>query len=192
MQQHATTFFEQAEAAVGADLPQFVKDEFNTFLECGILDNGFLGLRCGDCGHDNLVANSSKRRGFCPSYGTRFMAQTAVDLVEDFIPRVPVCQWVLALPIPLRLLLAAQPKLVTSVLQVAHIAITRFLLDQAVHEANSGRADLALLIGRCRLRALPVQPFPPCALQSWLHAPCCSRTMLILPFTSVACCRRYK
>ena len=35
VQQHAATFFEQAEAAAGADLPQFVKDEFKAFLECG-------------------------------------------------------------------------------------------------------------------------------------------------------------
>ena len=37
MQQHAATFFAETEAAAGADLPQFVKDEFDAFLECGIL-----------------------------------------------------------------------------------------------------------------------------------------------------------
>ena len=42
VQQHAATFFEQDEAAAGADLPQFVKDEFDAFLECGILAHGFL------------------------------------------------------------------------------------------------------------------------------------------------------
>jgi len=36
---------------------------------------------------------------------------------------------VLSLPIPLRLLLAAQPVLVTPVLQVVHRAITRHLLN---------------------------------------------------------------
>ena len=64
VQQHAATFFEQAEAAAGADLPQFVKDEFDAFLECGILAHGFLRLRCGECGHDKLLAFSCKRRGF--------------------------------------------------------------------------------------------------------------------------------
>ena len=59
-----------------------------------------------------------KRRGFCPSCGARRMAQTAAHLVDHVIPRVPVCQWVLSLPIPLRVLLAAQPELVTLVLQV--------------------------------------------------------------------------
>ena len=120
VQQHAATFFEQAESAAGADLPQFVKDDFDAFLECGILAHGFLRLRCGDCGHDKLVAFSCKRRGFCPSCGARRMAQTAAHLVDHVVPRVPVRQWVLSLPIPLRLLLAAQPKLVTPVLQVVH------------------------------------------------------------------------
>jgi len=37
VQQHAAaTFFKHAEAAAGADLPQFVKDEFESFLECGM------------------------------------------------------------------------------------------------------------------------------------------------------------
>ena len=61
---------------------------------------------------------SCKRRGFCLSYGARRMAQTAAHPVDRVIPQVPVRQWVLSLPIPLRLLLAAQPKLVTPVLQV--------------------------------------------------------------------------
>ena len=34
VQQHAASFFEQAEA--GAGLLRFVKDEFDAFLECGI------------------------------------------------------------------------------------------------------------------------------------------------------------
>ncbi len=129
------------QSAAGADLPQFVKDEFDAFLECGILANGFLRLRCGDCGHDKLVAFSCKRRGFCPSCGARRMAQTAAHLVDHVMPHVPVRQWVLCLPIPLRLLLAAQPKLVTPVLQRVHRVITRQLLGQAglkAAQADSG------------------------------------------------------
>ncbi len=63
VQQNAQTFFAQAEEATGASLPQFIKDEFDAFLECGILAHGFLRLRCADCGHDKLVAFSCKRRG---------------------------------------------------------------------------------------------------------------------------------
>ena len=150
VQQHAATFFAQAETETGADLPQFVKDEFDAFLECGILAHGFLRLRCGDCGHDKLVAFSCKRRGFCPSCGARRMAQTAAHLVDHVIPHVPVRQWVLSLPIPLRLLLAAQPELVTLVLQVVHRVITRHLLGQSglkPDEADSGAVTLIQRFG---------------------------------------------
>ena len=148
VQQHAATFFAQAEDAAGADLPQFVKDEFDAFLECGILAHGFLRLRCGDCGHDKLVAFSCKRRGFCPSCGARRMAQTAAHLVDHVIPHVPVRQWVLSLPIPLRLLLAAQPKLVTPVLQVVHRVMTRHLLGQAGLKAAEADSCAVTLIQR--------------------------------------------
>ena len=146
VQQHAATFFEQAQAAAGTDLPQFVKDEFDAFLECGILAHGFLRLRCGDCGHDKLVAFSCKRRGLCPSCGARRMAQTAAHLVDHVIPHVPVRQWVLPLPIPLCLLLASQPKLVTPVLQVVHRVITRtmkLLIRKGVLIEEEGHSYMA-------------------------------------------------
>ena len=78
------------------------------------------------------------------------MAQTAAHLVDHVIPHVPVRQWVLSLPIPLRLLPAAQPKLVTPVLQVVHRVITRFLLEQAgvnADEADSGAVTLIQRFG---------------------------------------------
>ena len=43
----------------------------------------------------------------CWACGARRMAQTAAHLVDHVIPHVPVRQWMLSLPIPLRLLLAA-------------------------------------------------------------------------------------
>ena len=70
--------------------------------------------------------------------------------MDHVIPNVPVRQWVLALPIPLRLLLAAQPKLVTPVLQVVHRVITRHLLRQAglkADEADSGAVTLIQRFG---------------------------------------------
>ena len=83
------------------------------------------------------------------------MAQTAAHLVDHVIPHVPVRQWVLLwvmrLPNPLRLLLAAQPKRVTPALQVVHRVITRHLLGQAgcrvdeadaADEADSGAVTL--------------------------------------------------
>ncbi len=78
------------------------------------------------------------------------MSQTAAHLVDHVIPHVPVRQWVLSLPIPLRVLLAAQPELVTPVLQVVHRVITRQLLGQAglkADEADSGAVTLIQRFG---------------------------------------------
>ncbi len=58
VQQHLETFLAQVELETGSGLPEFVKDEFDAFLECGILAHGFLRLRCGDCAHEKLVAFS--------------------------------------------------------------------------------------------------------------------------------------
>ena len=104
--------------------------------------------RCGECGHDKLLAFSCKRRGFCPSCGARRMSQTAAHLVDHVIPHVPVRQWVLSLPIPLRVLLAAQPGLVTPVLQVVQRVITRHLLDAVGLEADEGHSGAVTLIQR--------------------------------------------
>ncbi len=92
IQDHVETFLAQVEQETGTGLPQFVKDEFNAFLACGMLAHGFLRLRCGECTHEKLVAFSCKRRGFCPACGARRMAETAAHLVEQVIPHVPVRQ----------------------------------------------------------------------------------------------------
>ena len=133
VQEHAESFFAFVQAETGANLPQFVKDEFDAFLDCGILAHGFLRLRCGDCGLEKLVAFSCNRRGFCPSCGSRRVAESAAHLVDHVILRVPARQWVLSFPIPLRILFAAHPQLHTPVLQVIHRVITGFLLSSAAN-----------------------------------------------------------
>jgi hypothetical protein len=76
------------------------------------------------------------------------MSQTAAHLVDHVIAHVPVRLWVLSLPIPLRGLLAAQPELVTAVLQVVRRAIARHLLDAGGLEADEGHGGAVTLIQR--------------------------------------------
>jgi Transposase zinc-binding domain len=91
-QQHAATFFAQAQDATGSSLPLYVKDEFDSFLSCGILVHGFLRLHCGGCKQDQLLTFSCKRRGFCHSCGAKRMSETAAYLVDHVIPSVQVRQ----------------------------------------------------------------------------------------------------
>ena len=98
-------------------IPHFAAQELHDFLRCGVLDHGFLRLRCDACKAERLVAFSCKRRGFCPSCGGRRMADTAAHLVDRVWPRVPVRQWVLTLPYLLRYRCAYDAKLTTDVLR---------------------------------------------------------------------------
>jgi Putative transposase len=78
------------------------------------------------------------------------MAETATHLVDYVIPRVPVRQWVLSFPIPLRLLFAAHPEFLTPVLQIIHRVIATFLIKQAGlkrTEADTGAVTLIQRFG---------------------------------------------
>src|SRR3954466_9249830 len=148
VQEQLESFLAQVQAETGASLPDFVKDEFDAFLECGILAHGFLRLRCAQCAHEKLVAFSCKRRGFCPSCGARRMAGTAAHLVDCVIPRVPVRQSVLSFPIPLRILLAAHPELLSPLLQIIHRVIATFLIKQSGRKRSQAHSGAVTLIQR--------------------------------------------
>jgi hypothetical protein len=149
---HYETFAAAVEAQ-GASLPRFVQDEFDAYLDCGILAHGFLRLTCDTCARDTLVAFSCKRRGICPSCGTRRMAETAADLVDNILPRVPVRQWVLSFPIPLRSLFAVYPELLTPVLRILHRAIHTHLIKQATVKRDEAASGAITLIQRFGIAA---------------------------------------
>jgi len=148
VQEHLETFLAEVEAGGVASLPQFVKNEFDAFLECGILAHGLLRVRCAECGHEKLVAFSCKRRGICPSCGARRMAETAAWLVDRVIPQVPVRQWVLSFPIPLRSLCAVHPELLAPVLQIIHRVIATHLIKQAGIKRSAAATGAVTLIQR--------------------------------------------
>jgi len=76
----------------GDPVPVHVEREFRRYLECGILAHGFARARCGQCGHDFLIAFSCKGRGVCPSCNTRRMVETAAHLADHIFPRLPLRQ----------------------------------------------------------------------------------------------------
>ncbi len=101
-------------AAQGGELPAYVRREFDDYLKCGVLEHGFLRVRCESCRAEQLVAFSCKRRGFCPSCGARRMAESAALLVDAVLPEQPMRQWVLSFPYPLRFLFATRPAIMGS------------------------------------------------------------------------------
>ncbi|MBK8011655.1 MAG: transposase zinc-binding domain-containing protein [Deltaproteobacteria bacterium] len=53
------------------------------FLDCGILERGFVLLFCDRCEREHALAFSCKWRAICPSCGARRMQDTAAQLVRQ-------------------------------------------------------------------------------------------------------------
>lgn len=60
VEQHYPVFAELM-AQQGKSLPRHVIQEFDAFLQCGRLENGFLRVVCDGCKHEKLVAFSCKK-----------------------------------------------------------------------------------------------------------------------------------
>jgi hypothetical protein len=88
-------------ATIGSISPH-AERELRAYLQCALLAYGFARARCGECAHDFLLAFSWKGRTVCPSCNTRRMAESATYLLDHLSPPLPVRQWVLSLPKPLR------------------------------------------------------------------------------------------
>jgi hypothetical protein len=132
------TFLARADEHGGFGLPGFVRRELYAYLDCGILANGFARVHCASCGRDELVAFSCKGRGFCPSCGGRRMAETAMHLADEVLPDVPIRQWVLSFPYPVRLALAYDARPCAAVRRI----FVRTLLGW--HAERAARAGVTL------------------------------------------------
>ena len=142
------TFLAHAENT-GKGLPFYVVREFEGYLKCGILAYGFARMKCEQCRHEKLVAFSCKKRGFCPSCCGRRMAETGVFLSERMFPKVPVRQWVMSFPVPLRYWMAANPKLMSTVLGIVTRAVAGFYRKRGIARGiGSGETGAVTLVQR--------------------------------------------
>ncbi len=144
--------FLAAAAARGHPLPPFVERTFRDYLACGILEHGFVVVRCQSCGDQRLVAFSCKRRGLCPSCAGRRMSDAGADLVDHILPHVGIRQWVLTLPFPLRYRLAYDRHVLSPVLGAFVQALFRWQQRRArafygIKEAKPGAVTFVQRFG---------------------------------------------
>ncbi|MFO0041701.1 MAG: transposase zinc-binding domain-containing protein, partial [Pseudomonadota bacterium] len=62
VQAHYPDFLAQL-AAQDRPLPAYVREAFEAYLRCGVLEHGFLRVVCEHCHAERLVAFSCKQRG---------------------------------------------------------------------------------------------------------------------------------
>ncbi|MEE8059514.1 MAG: transposase [Pseudomonadales bacterium] len=132
----------------GSFLPYHVTREYEQFLLCGRLEQGFFRIACETCHLEKLLAFSCKKRGFCPSCGARRMAETSALLVDDVLPHRPIRQWVLSLPLPLRFLLAHNPQVIEKVLGIVIQVITDHLIKKSGLKKSKAQSGAVTLIQR--------------------------------------------
>jgi len=94
------------------------------YLRCGILAAWFARVRCGDCGHEQLVAFSCQLRGFCPSCQQKRAEILCRFVIDEVIEPVGHRQLVFVLPRHLRCPFYRDRKLLTglcrSAVEAAH------------------------------------------------------------------------
>jgi hypothetical protein len=133
-------------AIEGRDIPTYIIEEFEAYLRCGILAYGFGRLHCEACNTDKLVPFSCKGRGFCPSCGARRMAEEAIYLKDQLIPLIPVRQFVVTFPPPLRLWLSRSSQLTAIICRKVVDAISRYLRTQT--GVKNGLCGMVVFIQR--------------------------------------------
>jgi transposase-like zinc-binding protein len=144
---HLETFYQAVEEGfASAPLPNFVKQEFERFLDCGVLCRGAALLVCETCSQTNVIALSCKGRGFCPSCLGRRMAQSSANIIDHILPRgVPLRQWVLTCPFQLR----------------ARLGFDAALLGELSAAVNGCLLDFYERALRPRVAALPIRDGKP-------------------------------
>jgi len=148
--EHLETFIANREAQ-GKGLPKHVTRELRDFLDCGIIQRGFLRCKCEECGFERATPFSCRRRGFCPSCGAKRMAETAEHLVENLLPFANYRQWVITLPFELRRWVTTNRKLMARVHRIISSEILAFYQDSTIvestHKAAGGFISFTHLFG---------------------------------------------
>jgi hypothetical protein len=140
VREHLDAFVSYARERSGTALPKYVVAEFRKYLRCGRLSEGFSRVWCPQCRHDFLVAFSCKSRGPCPSCAGRRMTDVSAQLADRvFAQNVPVRQWVLTVPRPLRLLLAKEPDVLSQVCRVFADEVERHYRENTAPDASGAR-----------------------------------------------------
>ena len=76
------------------------------------------------------------------------MAEAAALLSDEVFPDVPLRQWVISFPFPLRYLFAAHPHAMGKVLSIIHRVISSHLIHKAGHSLKEGATGAVTLIQR--------------------------------------------
>ncbi|HDR15672.1 MAG TPA: IS91 family transposase, partial [Desulfobacteraceae bacterium] len=107
----------------------YVRSVIYRFLDYGILHNGFARVRCGECGHEYLLAFSCKRRHFCPSCHQKRVMEFGEWLCKEVLKAVPHRHFVFSIPKILRRYFLYDRKLLSELSHCAWETLKEFFQE---------------------------------------------------------------
>ena len=106
--------------------------------------NGFARVRCGECGHEYLLAFSCKRRHFCPSCHQKRVVEFGEWLCEEVLKAVPHRHFVFSIPKILRRHFLYDRKLLSELSRCAWSALKVFFQENSLEKDAVPGAVIAI------------------------------------------------
>ena len=100
---------------------------FEALLECGLPHFGLARFHCDGCGKDVFVALSCRRRGLCHSCHAYRQEKLVQYLLDEVLPLVPYCQWVISFPKRIRPFFRYDPNLNKAVSRIVADVIQTYI-----------------------------------------------------------------
>lgn len=122
----------------------YVRQVIYRYLDCGILHNGFARVRCGECGHEYLLAFSCKRRHFCPSCHQKRVIEFGEWLCQEVLKAVPHRHFIFSIPKILRRYFLYDRKLLSELSRCAWETLKVFFQETVSEDSAVPGAAVAL------------------------------------------------
>jgi hypothetical protein len=104
-----------------------VAEVVERFLDCGLLEGGFVRVHCASCRAGFLVAFSCKCRYLCPSCHAKRLLVWSAWIEEEILDKVPHRQYVFTLPKRLRPYFLHDRRLLGLLSRVAYDTLREFI-----------------------------------------------------------------
>jgi hypothetical protein len=115
------------------------------YLDCGILERGFVRVYCDACRHDFVVAFSCKGRGLCPSCAAMRGAKLAEFLEQKVLEPVDHVQWVFTIPKMVRPYFLYHRELLGDLARAAYETVAE-LMSAAVADSRGVRPGFVAVV----------------------------------------------
>ncbi len=122
----------------------YVRDVMIKYLNCGDPHMGFARIKCSDCGHEQFLPFSCRRRQFCPSCHQKRVIEFGEHLCNEVLKKVPHRQWVFSIPKRFRIYFLFDRKLLAKFSKLAFKVLNQYLKQSVSYDDAKPGAVIAV------------------------------------------------